>query len=562
MGMTPQPIDQPHRPAWAPVLLVLITLGVFGSLVSAEFSFYDDNYNLFQNPRMNPPTWESVRYYWTHQEQGLYVPLTYTVWCALAWIGRVSPDPMGIALNPWLFHSANIVIHVLSALAVYALLLRLFEKPHAAFIGALFYAIHPVQVEPVAWAAGLKDVLAGMLGMVALWQYAEWARGSGQWSVAGGQSRAGKYGYAIGLAAFVLAMLAKPSALVIPFVAGLIDVGLVNRKLKDVIRSLWPWFILSLICAWVGSHAQPAIGVTPAPLWARPLVMLDALAFYLYKLVWPLSLGLDYGRKPAYVMGQWWFYVTWIVPISLMMLLAMNRTRCRELGVAAAVFVVGVAPVLGLVTFLFQFRSTTADHYLYIAMLGPAIAAAWFIRKWGRGPVMVGSLVVLILLATMSFLQCQVWADDLKLFEHALKLNPRSVMSMHNLAHAHAIRGRPAMAVPLLEKAIEGDPTYSESYEYLASVLKGMNRLSDSIAYRLKAIELVEARPPELQKWLSSHYVSVASDLIDAGRREEARRLLDKAIQRGPENDEAAANLRAVEERWKSPATAQSSGAG
>src|SRR4029079_17466294 len=86
---------QPRRAVWVPLLLSLVILIAFGGLATAEFSYLDDNYNLFENPRMNPPTWGSLGFYWTHQEHGLYVPLTYTVWSILALIGRVSPDPLG-----------------------------------------------------------------------------------------------------------------------------------------------------------------------------------------------------------------------------------------------------------------------------------------------------------------------------------------------------------------------------------------------------------------------------------------------------------------------------------
>jgi len=101
------------------------------------------------------PTWQSLIYYWKTQEvYGLYVPLTYAVWWLLACVARVTPDQNGIALNPWVFHSANILLHLCGALAVFALLGQLLRNRRAACIGALFYALHPIQVEAVAWAAG------------------------------------------------------------------------------------------------------------------------------------------------------------------------------------------------------------------------------------------------------------------------------------------------------------------------------------------------------------------------------------------------------------------------
>src|SRR5688572_6668694 len=136
-----------------------------------------------------------------------------------------------------------------------------------------------------------------------------------------------------GTLVFVLAMLAKPSALVVPVIAGVIDVGMLGRRIRDSVKALWPWVVLSVACALIGRWAQDVTHVPTAPLWARPMIAIDALAFYLYKLVLPIGLGLDYGRKPSYVMSQWWFWVTWIVPVVAGIVLWANRARWRVLAV-------------------------------------------------------------------------------------------------------------------------------------------------------------------------------------------------------------------------------------
>src|SRR5262249_13077526 len=158
--------------------------------------------------------------------------------------------------------------------------------------------------------------------------------------------------------------LAKPSAMVVPVIAGVIDVLLLRRSMRTVALTLTPWLILSVVCAINAKLAQPAIGVTPAPLWSRPLLAADSLAFYLYKLVSPVYLGIDYGRRPDVVIARGWIYYTWIVPVALTLLLIRLRHRAREPLAAWIIFIAGVAPVLGFSTFLFQYFSTTTDHYL------------------------------------------------------------------------------------------------------------------------------------------------------------------------------------------------------
>ncbi|HMB94812.1 MAG TPA: hypothetical protein VKK61_02105, partial [Tepidisphaeraceae bacterium] len=396
----------------APILLIVCTLVAMGNLAHSEFVSWDDPFNIYQNPRLNPPTFEGIAFYWKHFAYGLYIPLTYTLWGLLALIAKVAPDPQGISLNPWVFHTASLIIHLISGLIVFKILELLIRNRLAAWIGALLFAIHPVQVEAVAWAAGMKDVLCGMLALLAIWQYLIYAR------------EQKKLYYFLGLIAFIAAMLSKPSAMVVPVILFAIDFWLLRRNWKSILNSLLPWIILSVIGAVIAQNAQPAIGVTPAPMWARPFIAADSLAFYLYKIVWPINLTIDYGWRPEIIIQQWWFYIVWIVPVALGIALALSRKRQPELLVAGIIFIAVLAPVLGFVTFLFQYFSTTADHYLYLAMLGPALTVAWIIDRFSQPIVMRIAAIILALLGLRTILQTQYWHDDFELFPHALAVNP------------------------------------------------------------------------------------------------------------------------------------------
>src|SRR5206468_1327381 len=118
-------------------------------------------------------------------------------------------------------------------------------------------------------------------------------------------------------------------------------------------------------------------GIVPAPLWARPLIVGDSLAFYLYKLLFPIRLGVDYGHRPEAMLRETWFYFAWLVPAVVAVLVWLARRRAPWLAAAAFAFVLAILPVSGLATSLFQFTSTVADHYLYLAMIGPAMAFAF-----------------------------------------------------------------------------------------------------------------------------------------------------------------------------------------
>ena len=495
--------------AWVyPLILVAATLICFGNAATAEFTSWDDPFNIWNNPRLNPPTVQNVAFYWTHAAHSLYIPLTYTVWALLALFARVSADAQGISLNPWVFHSANIALHTLSVLVVFRILNQLVRDRRAACIGALLFGLHPVQVEAVAWAAGLKDVLCGLFSLTAICQYLHWraahtpspctqGEGRGEGPIAhhksqigilktltltlsrstgrGDTSSTGREGkhayYALATIAFVAAMLAKPSALTVPIIAFAIDRWLIRRPLRTIIAGLAPWAALSSVCAIIAASVQPAIGIPAAPLWARPLIAGDSLAFYLYKLVWPIDLAIDYGHRPAVVMRHWWFFIMWIIPLALGGWLFMNRKRRPELFVAGNIFLAGLLPVLGLVTFDFQYYSTTADHYLYVSMLGPALAGAWAITRFNRTILLVAASILLALFGVRNGLQSRTWTDNLALFSHTIDVNPDSFMAWHNLGHTYLTMNRPDLAEPALRKAVALKPDFVDAHMNLANAL-------------------------------------------------------------------------------------------
>ena len=168
--------------------------------------------------------------------------------------------------------------------------------------------------------------------------------------------------------------------------------------------------------------------------------------------------------------------------------------RCLcHCAIAAAVFVIGVSPVLGLSTFLFQFFSSVADHYLYISMLGVALAVAWLLTQMRGRAARIFVLVAIVAVAARSILHTQVWHDDFTLFRNAIYVNPRSFVARNNLAHAYKLYGRLDEAETVLREAIDLKPDYWEARQNLADILfmtgrapEGIEQVKESIAIKWK----------------------------------------------------------------------------
>lgn len=500
-GYSNQNMYRRYLPA---LLLIVLTVAVFLQVRDHGF-VWDDRVNVKENAYLNPATPASVLQFWKKPYESLYVPLTYTVWASIAPFASlpIMTEEGSQNLDPQLFHVANLVLHLLSVLVVLAILRMLVHNEWAAFCGALLFALHPLQVEPVAWVTGMKDLLSGFFSLIAIWQYLGYAvaapdadkKQTGRRDkTSAGTSDASKVKglhYSIATLAFVLALLAKPAAVVVPVIAWVLNYWLLKRPVRHSLVALGCWAIVGMPFIVLAKWAQPDAGIGfITPLWARPLVAGDAAAFYLYKLVVPLWLGPDYGRSPASLLREAWIYFTWVVPFGLGVLIWLWRKRVPWLVASAGVFLIGILPVSGLIPFGFQDISTVADRYLYVAMLGPALALAYFLsQNWGR-LVTVACVLILGLLGIVSALQGQHWRDNISLFNHALKINSNSWLAHFNLGVGLARQGKTEDAITHLRETLRIKPGYADAHYTLGNSLVERGRLDEATQHYKEAVRI------------------------------------------------------------------------
>jgi hypothetical protein len=527
---------------WAPLVIAGTTFLVFAPLCMAEFTWWDDWATIHQNPWLNPPTLATLKHYWTSIAYGLYAPATYTAWAGLALIARLrEPDQYNIQLNPWVFHSANVLVHVTSALFVFLLLRRLVKQDWAAAFGALLFALHPVQVETVGWASGMKDLLAGCFGIIALWRYVVRAQERPEGSIVPDL---------IGTVALGLAMLSKPSAVVVPVIAMMIDRFAIGREWKVIVKSLAVWLLLIVPVLVVARVAQDVTGIPEAPTWARPLIAGDTYAFYLYKMVCPIWLGVDYGRRPNEVLKHGWVWWTWIVPAIVTVLAAAPSRKRRWIVASALVFFVAILPVSGLSTFQFQFTSTTADHYLYIAMLGPALAVAYLLTSM-RNVVVARTTcaIVLLLLAVRSLVQTQTWHDDYTVFSNALQVNPDSFVACNNLGNEYRRRGDPAEAMKYFQRAMALAPDYPNAFNNAAFVLAERGDWRGAVDLWERSVEIRSRLPRTLFPDYMEDHNRIGQILVAHGEYDRAIAHFEALLKLNPDHEDARKFLKIAKER-------------
>jgi len=450
-------------------LVLICAVGVFLPAWKFQFVSWDDRDLVMENPLLAQPTLSHLRQFWTAPYAGLYTPLSYTLWWSLAWISG--------GIDAGAFHALNVALHAGAAMLVFAILRILVRNDLAAFLGAMLFALHPLQVEPVAWISGMNNLLAGLLSLAAICLALHFSPSKWAW-------------FTVATVVFILAILAKPTAVAVPLIVLiviLIPMSQLPGRARIQQRALMiSWLCIAAIFAILAHAQQPA---PPSPLSHRPVIALDAIAFYLGKLLWPAHLTVDYARTPQSLWrGNLWIS-TALIPLLLAAALWLARRRTTGLAAGLGIMVAALLPVLGLVPFDFQRYSTVADRYMYLAMLGPALALAWLAAR--SKTLVTIALICVVLLGWRTEMQLRHWRDTASLVDYTLTLDPLSTIGNKVRAAELARQGNFAEALPYYRVAMVRNPADGDLHFNCANALRALGDYRQAMAEYEAAIPLL-----------------------------------------------------------------------
>ncbi|MGD9645080.1 MAG: tetratricopeptide repeat protein [Pirellulales bacterium] len=330
-----------------------------------------------------------------------------------------------------------------------------------------------------------------------------------------------------------IAVLAKPSAVVLPLLAGILQVVALRQSWRQALPWLASWVALGSVMLAVTWSQQEEKIIETVPLPMRPLLALDALAFYGLKTLVPWPLVADYGWRPSLLTGQWWYYVIWVVPVALAVWLIVRRRR-DEWAVGTLLFTAALLPVLGLVPFGFQYVSTVADRYAYLSMFGVAwIITGLLARHWR--PATIGlAIAVTVVLAGLSTWQVGVWQNDKTLFDHTAKVNDRSFAAMTNLGRWEATHGQHDKAIDYYRKSLllRENPV---THRCLGQSLMVQRQYAQAVPHLARAAELNVLDTEAL--------ILCGEALLAIGKLPEARQQFEAALRRAPTSVLAIAGI-------------------
>ena len=468
------------------LLLALATAAVYFPAISHPFCNYDDSVYVIANPHVQSGlTWEMVKWAFSSFDAANWHPVT--------WLSHAL-DCQLFYLDPAGHHGVNVALHVINALLLFWVLsVATGFVGRSAMVAALF-ALHPINVESVAWVAERKNLLSMTFFLLALAAYRWYAQKPG----------AGRYAGCTLL--FVLGLMSKPQVVTFPLVLLLWDYWPLRRSFAATLeplpgfvtpapipRATFSWLILeklplvalSAISAVITLKAQHAGGALPMiriPLGMRMANAAIAYTRYLEKAIWPSRLAVFYPHPLGAAVG-WPAVAAGILLLMVTVSVVLWRER-RYLLVGWLWFLGTLVPMIGVVQVGTQ---AMADRYAYLPFVGLYLMICWGVadfaqeRHLPKAALPAASFAALLALAIVTYRQIGYWKDDVTLWSHAVQVTNGNYLAEDNLGEALVDQGKMDEAMPHFFRAASifpADPTsnlnigaYEQSQQNYASAI-------------------------------------------------------------------------------------------
>ena len=510
------------------LLLAVATTGLYFPVNGHPFANYDDADYVFDNFHVKAGLrWSTVTWAFTTFAAANWHPLT--------WLSHAA-DVQFFQLSPGWHHDVNVLLHTLNVLLLFWVLQQATGCVGRSAMVAGLFALHPINVESVAWIAERKNVLSMTFFLLALGAYRWYAR----------KPQVERYS-AVALL-YAAGLMCKPQVITLPCVLLLWDYWPLGRMFgnkhdlgngvfptRSFSSLVWekvPLFALAAASAGITIRAQSAGGATSwYPLSIRIGNAIVSYARYLGKAFWPARLAPMYPH-PGNSLKPWHVVMALAVVLTISWLVLAGR-RYRYLPMGWFWFLGTLVPMLGLKQVGAQ---AMADRYAYLPLIGIFIMVCWGVSDWAKlrrlslSWLAGVSVVVLLVLTVVSHRQIAFWSDHASLWTHTLEVTSGNWQAENNLGMALLRRGHMDEAIPHFRAAAAIDPDDPVSNMNIGIYEQSRGNAPGAIEQYKKAIKL--ARNPKLKAEACNNLGYAYKDIGDYA---DAQQSLQMAVKTNPE---------------------------
>jgi protein O-mannosyl-transferase len=506
------------------VLLAVLTLGVYHSLGRNPFVEYDDQGYVTENMHVKAGlTWNTFVWALTATDASNWHPVTW-------WSHALDYTLYG--MNAAGHHWTSLLIHVVNVILLFLLLWRATGAIlKSAFVAALF-ALHPLNVESVAWIAERKNVLSTMFFFLSLGAYGWYAK------------KPNLRRYALLVLMFVLGLAAKPMVITLPFVLLLLDYWPLQRienwtkpseefpvqqaSVARLVLEKLPLMALSGASAVITIAAQSVSEVPGAalPFGVRLWTALYAYGMYVWKALWPAYLAVIYPHPGRTL--EWWKPLLGALLIAAVSLVVwLQRRQGPYLPVGWLWYLGTAVPIIGLMQVGVQ---VIADRYAYVPLIGLFVMIAWTVlpaeenlaTSRSNWVVPAVAALIVVVLGFISARQVGFWRSNIDLWTHALKVTKNNSMAESYLANSLFAEGRYEEGIPHLQKYASMEPYDAKAHARLAAYFQDHGELPEAAQEYQAAIRasafVAKFGPPGLDSgMLAITYANLAVVYVQLG---------------------------------------------
>lgn len=467
-----------YQKYFLPVVL-LITFLVLSPSLSNKFVNLDDTQYVLENTTIKEISINSLKSVFSEQFVGNYQPLTILSYMF---------DYKIFGLKPFGWHLVNIFIHLLNTLLVFLIVKKLThserDKLLIAFITSLLFGVHTLHVESVAWVSERKDVLYTLFFLWALYIYINALL----------REKTILFSKTIViLFLFLLSLLSKAQAVVLPLVFFLVDF-LFQRKInRKVILEKLPFFLLAIAFGLLAIKVQGKAGAMQTfqyfPFYERLLFSCYALVIYLHKLIFPINLSCFYPYPETNdKINTVWVYISPFILLALIFVIWTFFRRSKIILFGVSFFIITIILVLQLLP---VGDALYADRYTYVPSIGLFFITAYYITPFFRKKIVVViSSTYLIWLCIFSFARCQVWHDSITLYNDAIDKGYKAAIIYNNRGAALSDINDNENAIKDFNSLVELKPRYPNGWknkglihERLQQNEEAINAFTEGIKY-------------------------------------------------------------------------------